>query len=309
MKRNIPKTKQTKLTADREVILIDFLLEKMGGMTRNSVKLMLGHRQVAVNGVIQTRYDFSLNKGDEVLITTGVVGKELTHPKLKVVYEDDYLVVVEKKQGLLTVATHPESKEVTCFSILKHYVRQKNARAGIYVVHRLDRETSGLLVFAKSPDLQHYMRDYWRELVKKRTYVAVVCGILDKKEGRIQTWLTEDDKTRMVYSSPMDDGGKVAITNYRVLEETTLRSRNQEGEETYSLLELNLETGRKNQIRVHLTGIGHPIVGDRKYGGMSEPVIDRLALHAMVLEFVHPVTEQTLHFETIVPREFVRLFK
>lgn len=309
MKRNIPKTKITKLTVDAPTELMNFLMSKMGGMTRNSIKLMLGHRQISVNGVIQTRFDCKLNEGDEVVVTTGVVGKELTHPKLKVIYEDDYLLVVEKKHGLLTVATHPDSREVTCFSILKRYVRQKNARAGIYVVHRLDRETSGLLVFAKSPDLQHYMRDYWRELVTKRTYMAIAHGIFTEKEGRIQTWLTEDDKTRMVYSSPVDDGGKLAITNYKVLSETTFRRHKSEQEEEYSLLELNLETGRKNQIRVHLTGIGHPVTGDRKYGYNTEPPIDRLALHARVLEFIHPVTEQTLHFETVAPREFVRLFK
>lgn len=307
--KNIPKTKLTNLIADNDITLIDFLVNKMGGMTRNSIKLMLGRRQVSVNGVIQTRFDYLLHKNDQVQITTGVIAKELTHPKLKVIYEDDYLIVVEKKQGLLTVATRPDSREVTCFSILKHYVRQKNARAGIYVVHRLDRETSGLLVFAKSPDLQHYMRDYWKELVKKRTYIAVAHGVFSDKEGRIQTWLTEDEKTRMVYSSPVEDGGKVAITNYKILSETTIRNRNSEQEDSYSLVELNLETGRKNQIRVHLTGIGHPIVGDRKYGNNAEPPIDRLALHARVLEFIHPVTEQTLHFETIAPREFMRLFK
>lgn len=309
MKRNIPKTKLTKLQVEQETILISFLQSKMGGMTRNSVKLMLSHRQVSVNGVVQTRFDYQLSNGDEVVIITGVVAKELTHPKLRVVYEDDYLLVVEKKEELLTVATHPDSREVTCFSILKRYVRQKNARAGIYVVHRLDRETSGLLVFAKSPELQHYMRDYWRQLVTRRTYIAVAHGLFDKKEGKIQTWLTEDDKTRMVYSSPVDDGGKLAVTNYKVIAQTCFTRKSEEQPANYSLLELNLETGRKNQIRVHLTSIGHPIVGDRKYGNGQVPPINRLALHARVLEFIHPVTEQTLHFETIAPIEFTRLFK
>ena len=297
--RNTPKAKQTVLLVRQNTHLLDFLLEKMGGMSRNAACLMLGHRQVSVNGVIQTRFDYPLYEDDEVMITTGVVAREMTHPKLKVIYEDESLVVVEKKPGLLTVATHPGSHEVTCFSLLKAYVRQKDPRAGIYVVHRLDRETSGLLVFAKSPELQHYMREYWRQLVTKRTYIAVAEGVFEQKECEIRTWLTEDEKTKMVYSSPVDDGGKEAITNYKVVRET----------EGYSLVELNLQTGRKNQIRVHLRGIGHPIAGDRKYGSSTQDPIDRLALHAMVLEFIHPVTEQTLHFETPIPREFLRLFK
>lgn len=308
--RNIPKTKLTQLYVTQPDTLVNFLLSKMGGMSRNSICLMLGHRQVSVDGVIQTRFDYQLQEGNVIQITTGVVAKELTHPKLKIIYEDDYLIVVEKKPGLLTVATHPDSHEVTCFSILKNYVRQKNARAGIYVVHRLDRETSGLLVFAKSQDLQHYMRDYWRELVTKRTYIAVAEGFFEQKEGRIVTWLTEDDETRMVYSSPVDDGGKMAVTNYTVLKETELPAKTP-GEEgkRYSLVELNLETGRKNQIRVHLTGMGHPIAGDRKYGNGDNTAIDRLALHARILEFIHPVTEQTVHFETVIPYEFSRIFK
>lgn len=304
--KNIPRTKETRLHVSQPEILIQFLQSKMGGMTHNSVRLMLSRRQVSVNGVIVTRFDHQLQKDDMVVVTTGVVAKEMTHPKLRVVYEDDYIVVVEKKQGLLTVATYNGSREVTCFSLLKSYVRQKNARAGIYVVHRLDRETSGLLVFAKSEELQHYMRDYWRELVKKRTYVAIAEGKFNKPEGKITTWLTEDEETKMVYSSPVDDGGKKAVTNYKVIDFTDA-----EGDNTMpiSLVELNLETGRKNQIRVHLAGIGHPIVCDRKYGSGTELPLDRLALHARVLEFIHPVTEETLHFETPIPREFLRLFK
>lgn len=309
-KRNTPKARHTTLIVKQPASLMDFLLSKMGGMTRNSVKIMLGHRQVSVNGVVETRYDFPLKEADQVVLTTGMVAKELTHPKLKIIYEDDDLIVVEKKQGLLTVATHPESREVTCMSILKHYVKQRHPRANVYVVHRLDRETSGLLVFAKSYELQQYMREYWRQLVTKRTYVAIAQGEFENKEGRIQTWLTEDESTCMVYSSPVDDGGKLAVTNYKVINQVTLPIDKTKGEErTYSLVELNLETGRKNQIRVHLTSIGHPLIGDRKYGISENIPIDRLALHARVLEFIHPITEQTVHFETTIPREFTRIFK
>ncbi|MBR1809993.1 MAG: RluA family pseudouridine synthase [Paludibacteraceae bacterium] len=310
MPRNIPKTRKTTLSVKEDASLMDFLISKMGGMTRNSVKLMLSHRQVSVNGAVETRFDLQLHEGDEVVVTTGVVARELVHPKLKIIYEDDDLIVVEKKPGLLTVATHPDSNEVTCLSILKNYVKQKNARSNIYTVHRLDRETSGLLVFVKSYELQQYMRDYWRDLVTKRTYVAVAEGSFEQKEGKVQSWLTEDDRTCMVYSSLVDDGGKLAVTNYKVLQEKTLKPRRPDGEaKTYSLVELNLETGRKNQIRVHLTSLGHPVIGDRKYGSSEDVPIDRLALHARVLEFIHPVTEKVVHFETVIPREFALIFK
>ena len=142
------------------------------------------------------------------------------------------------------------------------------------------------------------MRQYWRELVTKRTYVAVAEGIFDTKEGQIRSWFTEDKRNAMVYSSPVDDGGDLAITNYKVIREGA----------DCSLVELNLETGRTNQIRVHLASKGHPVIGDRKYGhGNDDSPIDRLCLHAKILEFIHPVTEKTVRFDSAVPREFLRL--
>ena len=286
--------------------LLPFLMQKFGSKSRTSVKSLLGHRQVSVNGSIQTRHDTPLKPGDTVVVSAGKGNIELRHPKLRLVYEDEHLMVVEKKQGLLTVATHPGSTEMTVFSILKAYVRKQNPRNGIYVVHRLDRETSGLLVFAKSVQLQEYMRTYWKELVTRRTYVALAEGKLEKKEGTITTWLTEDKRNAVVYSSPVDDGGAKAVTHYKVLGEA------KKAEERYgknlSLVELNLETGRTNQIRVHLASIGHPVVGDRKYGhGNDFSPVDRLCLHARVLAFIHPATEQNISFETPIPRDFTRL--
>ena len=277
---------------------MDFLLSKMGGMSRTSVKNLLARRVVRVNRSVETRPDTLLNSGDEVVIVPEQGARQLTHPKLRIVYEDDYLIVVEKREGLLTVSAHPGSAETTAFSILKDYVRRSDKRNGIFVVHRLDRETSGLLVFAKTRELQEYMRTYWRELVTKRTYVAVVEGEMPKEEDTITTWLSEDPKSTMVYSSPVDDGGKVAITHYKQLKTNG----------DYSLLELHLETGRTNQIRVHMASVGHPVVSDRKYGSGKVPPIDRLGLHARILEFIHPATEQVVHFETPVPREFLHIF-
>lgn len=305
--------------------LMDFLMAKMGGMARSSVKQLLGQRRVKVGNAIQTRHDFMLKAGDIVTVSSGRGNSQLTHPKLRIVYEDDDLIVVNKQPGLLTVAATPGSSETTAYSILRAYVKKQNARAGIYVVHRLDRETSGLLVFARSEELQHYMRQYWRELVTERTYIALAEGVLSPREGKITTWLTEDKRNAVVYSSPVDDGGDIAITNYKTLKTTTtpphpspqgresgsrhfssLEGRS--GGVTYSLVELHLETGRTNQIRVHLASKGCPVVGDRKYGhGNESSPIDRLCLHAKVLAFIHPVTEKTIRFESPVPKEFNRV--
>jgi len=303
----IKRKADTVLKVTEPAQLIDFLIAKMGGMARSSVKQLLGQRRVKVGNGIQTRHDFALKAGDIVTVSSGRGNSQLNHPKLKIVYEDDDLIVVNKQPGLLTVAATPGSSETTAFSILRAYVKRQNARAGIYVVHRLDRETSGLLVFARSEELQHYMREYWRELVKERTYIALAEGVLEPREGKITTWLTEDKRNAVVYSSPVDDGGDIAITNYK-----TLKISNQQSaisnQQCYSLVELHLETGRTNQIRVHLASKGCPVVGDRKYGhGNEYSPIDRLCLHAKVLAFIHPVTEKTVRFESPVPKEFNRV--
>ena len=289
--------------------LLPFLLIKMGGMTRTSIKQLLGQRRVTVNNAIQTRHDTPIRRGEIVVIASGRGNVELRHPKLRVVYEDDALIVVEKKNGLLTVPVKADSKETTVFSILKEYVRKQSHRNTVHVVHRLDRETSGLLVFAKSHELQEYMRTYWRQLVTKRSYVALVEGKLEKNEGKITSWLTEDSRTALVSSSPVDNGGQLAITNYKVLKESALQTDEADLKTEYSLVELNLETGRTNQIRVHMASMGHPVVGDRKYGhGNESSPIDRLCLHARVLEFIHPMTEKKVRFEAPMPKEFARIF-
>jgi 23S rRNA pseudouridine1911/1915/1917 synthase len=298
----------TILRVEQEGLLMDFLQAKMGGMAKASIKQLLSQRRVTVNNAIQTRHDTPIRRGDTVLIASGRGNVELRHPKLRVVYEDDALIVVEKKNGLLTVPVKADSKETTVFSILKEYVRKQSYRNTVHVVHRLDRETSGLLVFAKSPDLQEYMRTYWRQLVTKRTYVALVEGKLEKTEGKITSWLTEDSRTALVSSSPVDNGGQLAITNYKVLKESALQTDESDLKAEYSLVELNLETGRTNQIRVHMASIGHPVVGDRKYGnGNDSSPIDRLCLHARVLEFIHPMTEKKVRFEVPTPKEFTRV--
>ena len=299
----------TILRVEQDSLLMDFLQAKMGGMAKASIKQLLSQRRVTVNNAIQTRHDTPIRRGEIVVIASGRGNVELRHPKLRVVYEDDALIVVEKKNGLLTVPVKADSKETTVFSILKEYVRKQSHRNTVHVVHRLDRETSGLLVFAKSPELQEYMRTYWRQLVTKRSYVALVEGKLEKNEGKITSWLTEDSRTALVSSSPVDNGGQLAITNYKVLKESALQTDEADLKTEYSLVELNLETGRTNQIRVHMASMGHPVVGDRKYGhGNESSSIDRLCLHARVLEFIHPMTEKKVRFEAPMPKEFARIF-
>lgn len=292
----VPASKMTNLTAKENTLLMEFLLAKMGGMSRNSVKSLLSHRQVAVNNKITTQYDLQLRPGDRVSINTTRGNAELHHPLLKVIYEDNDFIIVDKKEGLLTV-TVGTGRDITAFSILKNYVKKSSPANKIYTVHRLDKDTSGVLLFAKNRDLQHLLRNNWHQMVTKRTYVAVVEGKVEKNSGRITSWLTENEVKLKVISSKFDNGGKEAITTYK-----TLQSNNE-----YSLLELELETGRKNQIRVHMEDIGHPILGDRKYS--SSVSFGRLALHASVLEFRHPMSGKIMRFDSPTPKEFLKLIK
>jgi len=289
--------RSTRLNVTAEAELMTFLLAKMGGMSRTGVKSLLSHRQVMVNAKVTTLFNYGLKVGDVVEIMSSGGNIELKHPKLRIIFEDKDLIVVEKKEGLLTVITQQQD-ETTAFSILKSYVQKSSSQNRIYVVHRLDRETSGVLVFAKSRDIQLRLQENWHRVVSVRIYNAVVEGAVKKQKDTIVSWLSEHEKSLKIHSSNRDDGGQKAVTHYRCLKSN----------EQFSLLEIELDTGRKNQIRVHLEGIGHPIVGDKKYGsGLN--VLGRMALHARVLEFIHPVTLQKVRFETSIPPSFTRLFR
>lgn len=299
MRNKIPKVpapKETKLKVTEPVELMTFLLAKMGGMSRNSIKSLLAHRQVKVNNKVTTQFNLPLQLNDIVTVTSGRGNIELSHPKLRIIFEDDSLIVVEKKEGLLTVSTG-KSDETTAFSILKNHVKKSSPQNRIYVVHRLDRETSGVIMFAKNKEVQLILQENWHRIVTRRIYVALVEGKVEKEQDTIVTWLTENEKSLKIHSSDTDNGGQQAITHYRCIKSN----------ENYSLLEIELETGRKNQIRVHLQGIGHPIAGDKKYGAGISP-ISRLGLHARLLAFYHPISTEIVSFETPVPRNFLKLF-
>ncbi|MDX9919509.1 MAG: RluA family pseudouridine synthase [Paludibacter sp.] len=287
---------ETTLRVTEPAELMQFLLAKMGGMSRNSVKSLLSHRQVMVNGKVTTLFNTALKAGDMVLVSSARGNIELTHPKLKIIFEDQYLIVVEKKEGLLTVSTG-KSDETTAFSILKNYVKKASPQNRIYVVHRLDRETSGIIMFAKTREIQLALQENWHRVITRRVYVALVEGKVEKPKDTIVTWLTENEKSLKIHSSNVDNGGQQAVTHYRTLKTN----------DNFSLLEVELETGRKNQIRVHMQDIGHPIAGDKKYGSEISP-IGRMGLHARVLAFIHPMSLENVTFETQVPKKFSSLF-
>lgn len=294
--KKIPQTKSTRLRVTEKAELLAFLLSKMGGMSRNAAKALLAHRQIMVNDEICTQFNKELNTGDSVIVSSTRGNVELNHPKLKIIFEDQYLIVVEKKEGLLTVSTG-KGDETTAFSILKYYVKNSSPQNRIFVVHRIDRETSGILVFAKTREIQLAMQQHWHEVVTRRVYVTLVEGKVEKEKDTIITWLTENEKSLKIHSSYTDNGGQQAITHYRVVKSN----------EKLSLLEVELDTGRKNQIRVHMQGLGHPIVGDKKYGSITSP-IGRMGLHARILAFIHPMTLEEVKFETAVPRSFLSVF-
>lgn len=291
-----PQKANTKFKVEMKSELMAFLLTKMGGMSRNSVKSLLSHRLIMVNGKVITLFNYELRPGNLVEVLNKRGNVELTHPKLRMIHEDADLIVVEKKEGLLAVSTETGKRETTAFSILKDYVKKADKNNRIYVVHRIDRETSGVLMFAKNKDIQLFLQEHWHQIITKRKYVAVVEGRVVRAVDSIESWLTENDKSLKVHSSSTDNGGQQAITHYKCLQ----------ANDRYSLLELELETGRKNQIRVHMQQIGHPIAGDKKYGAISNP-LGRMALHAQSLEFIHPVTEKKVKFETKAPKEFIKL--
>ena len=217
------------------------------------------------------------------------------HPKgITILYEDYEIIVVEKIHGLLTVANDKET-ENTVTSLLDNYVKKGNQKSEnrVFIVHRLDRDTSGILIFAKSDAHKKYLQEHWKDA--RKTYYTVVHGILPEKTGTISSYLTENSIHR-VYSVKDPNEGRFSQTGYTVLGES----------DTFSLLEINLITGRKNQIRVHFSEKGHPVVGDKMYNG-KEKGIKRLCLHAASLTVHHPVTKESMTFETTMPEYFTQL--
>ncbi len=274
----------------------EFFERQMKGKSRTAQRQLLSKGAVRIGNRVLKRLDELILAGSVVTIAPRPEPQFVMPPGLSIVYEDDWLVVVNKEAGLLTIATENE-KERTAFAYLSDYVKFYDRYAKIFIVHRIDRWTSGLLIFAKDERAQSILRTNWDDMVLSRRYVAVVEGRMAMTEGTVDTWIDENPKTtKMFVCRPRT--GKRAITHYRLVDEVP----------GLSLLELELETGRKNQIRVHMRHIGHTVVGDQKYGSQLDP-IGRLCLHARQIEFEHPMTGQVLFFETPIPPEFAKLFR
>lgn len=274
------------LTAKADGKLLETLYALLPSKPQGKLKALLKYRCISVDGFTTSQFDYPVKAGSEIIISTGEKQSTAQKLPLDIIYEDETLIAVNKPSGLLTISTEKE-KEQTAYHIVMEYVRRKNKNARIFIVHRLDKETSGVVLFAKTEEMKRALMDNWDSLVKTRGYIAVAEGKMASPEGHLVHWLKET-KTHLVYASNSGNGKK-AITNYKVLREKS----------GYSILEILLETGRKNQIRVQLQAIGHPVTGDKKYGAMYNP-LKRLALHANILELTNPLTKEEMRFEAKV---------
>ena len=274
--------------------LLQILQKQFQDSSKTTLRQMLQAGRVRVNGEVEKDAKREVAHGEVVDVVSKAVARQLP-PGLTILHEDADVIVVLKANGLLTVATERE-RETTAQAHLNAYLGAKRREERIHVVHRLDRETSGVLVFAKNFHARERLKEQFAEHSVDRVYVAVVEGVIDPPSGTIRSHLFERPDLKMVSVEPRVDA-KLAVTHYRTIKSNA----------KYSMLEVTLETGRKNQIRAHLSETGHPVIGDRMYGATSNP-IDRLALHARLLGFVHPTTEKKLTFSTPLPSSFGQLF-
>lgn len=278
--------------------LLPFLIEKLQGISRNSAKSYCTLSYIRVDDRIEKRPNALLKPGQVVIIDKTSRRNAFKHPMLDIIYEDACVIVVNKKEGLLSVSATESDRELTAHRLLQEYMKKKDKRNRVFVVHRLDRETSGLMMFVKTAEIQQAFRENWKQVVYERSYVAVVEGRIKKEYDTIRSWIKEN-KDFLNYSSQTQGDGQEAVTHYKVIKRGATRT----------LIDVHLETGRKNQIRVHMHDIEHSIVGDQKYGIPGNDPIGRLCLHAKVLSFYHPKTNELRHFETPVPKSFLSLIK
>ena len=259
------------------------------------VKSLLRHRQLAVNGTATTQFDYPVKAGDEVWVNYGGSFDVFKHPHLKLVYEDESILVVDKGYGMLSTAAG-NVKDDTVFSVMRSYVKRRNEHARVFIVHRLDRDTSGLMLLTRTAKAREKLVKNWTQMVLERHYEAVVEGLVDDDEGIIQSYLYDGDDNYTVHSTDNPERGELAKTRFMVLERGA----------SNTLVQLSLRKGLKNQLRVHMSTKGHPISGDRKYGGRPN-AIKRLALHATRLKIVHPSTGEEMTFHSPLPESFKEL--
>ena len=279
-----------KLIVDKDSELLEYLVNQLD-MPKKKIKQYLTHGSIYVNNNRTTQYNYHVIPGMNITIDTD--NKNKKELPFDILFEDDHIIVVNKPSGLLTIATNKE-KEKTLYHIVRDYLISKDKKARIFIVHRLDKDTSGIVILAKDEKTKNILQENWNDYVKLREYVAVVHGTLKKKEDTI-TQLLKETKTNLVYVTK-DSDGKEAITHYKVLKE----------KEQYSLVSIELETGRKNQIRVAFQSLKNPIVGDKKYGDSKEKA-ERLYLHANRLKIYYPEIKKEILFETQTPSEFKKI--
>lgn len=289
-----PKNKPVTKIVAQPGELMKFLIEQLPHKSRDNIKALLKYKQVRVDGEITTQFNYPVTAGQIVTISEKTVVREKSFSGFTIVYEDMHLIVIDKHAGVLSIATAGE-RHHTAFRMLSDYVKKQDPGNKVFIVHRLDRDTSGLMMIARSEEMQLKLQDLWHSTKPERVYIALVEGKMEAEEGTIKSYLKET-RTHTGYSEPEDVGGQLAITHFRRLRCNA----------KYSLLEVRLETGRKNQIRIHMTEAGHCIVGDKKYGASHNPIA-RLGLHASRLSFIHPVTHELMQFEIPIPRKFSRL--
>lgn len=273
--------------------LMKYLIENLKKQSRNNIKTLLSKEQVLVNGKIVKQFNYLLEPNDIVEIDWKKKRDLKISKGVNILYEDKEIIVIEKESGILSISTDSNKKERTVYKILNDYLKEKKERA--FIVHRLDKETSGVMLFAKNEEIKRKFQDNWNFLIKKRDYAVIVEGKFKEKIGEIKSYLKEN-KAFVTYSTNDSKNGKLAITKYKVIKE--------KGDYTYLIA--SLETGRKNQIRVHMSDIGHPVVGDKKYGSATN-ILKRLGLHALNLKFVHPDTKKTFSFESPLPEIFKKI--
>ncbi|MBB3703106.1 23S rRNA pseudouridine1911/1915/1917 synthase [Alloprevotella rava] len=274
--------------------LLPFIQHCLNGISRSKAKSIMTGGGVRVDRAIVKQFDYELQPGMRVEISRRKPKNELSNKFVRIVYEDSQIIVIEKAIGILSMASmnHPYCVK----TILDEYFRRTHQKCTAHVVHRLDRDTSGLLVYAKTQRAEQILENNWQSIVTDRRYVALVSGRMEEKAGVVRSWL-KDNKAYFTYSSETDNGGKYAVTHFKTIKAA----------DRYSLVDLKLETGRKNQIRVHMKDLNHPVCGDIKYGNGDDP-IGRLALHAFRLNFFHPITSEPLRFETPYPKNFLSVF-
>lgn len=291
-KKEIRPDKILSFIIDEPCQLLPFMMQVLAPRSRTEIKSYLMHSHVQHNGETTTQFDEQLQHGDEVVINLSRPFASIKNRMVKLIYEDPDLVVIEKQSGLLTVPTGPSRREKTAQKIVDEYVYAQDGRSHAYVCHRLDQYTSGILIFAKNSQVQQLLRDSWSTYVVERLYLAICEGTPKQPEGEVRSYLAENAAMK-VYSTDDPTKGKLSVTRYKVLKTVG----------DYSKVDIQILTGRKNQIRVHMSDLGCPIAGDKKYGAQSNPC-GRLMLHNYALQFIHPVTRENLRFELPLPKMF-----